>query len=985
MLEVRLMGTFAILFGGKPVTLSSRRAESLFAYLILTAGTLHRREKLAGMFWPDEPEEKARAYLRNALWLIRKTLHDQSKVEYILADDLVIGFNHSSEFWLDITEFKNASETATTEELIYAISLFQGEFLPGFYEDWTALEREHLQALYAAKVARVLELLEKEKRWSEILKWAEHWISLDNGPEAAYRALLIAYDALGDRTKVSLTYQRCVQALRELSLEPSEETRSLAFKRAHKLNIPLPLTSFIGRIKELKVISDLISKSRLVTLTGSGGVGKTRLAIQVSMEVLDLFPDGVWFLDLAPLNDPTLIPGTLANLLGLQQSSITELSTTDLLINYFRSRKALIIFDNSEHLIEACAQLINLLLSSCENLSILATSREVLRISGEIPYRVPSLETPVLNNDITVDVLTNLDSVRLFIDRAKLFVTESRLRNISAIAEICQRLDGIPLAIELAAARVNILRVEEILKQLENSLKLLTDDNRTTLPRHQTLRASLDWSWGLLSEIEKKFLRQLSVFAGGWSLEAAQAVCDGEALNLTSVLAKKSLIMVEQDTGPETRYRFHDIVCQYVREKLVETGEEIDFRTRHLKFFLQLSKQAEPALRGPQQVVWYKRFMVERDNLRAALEWADKTDVEAGLSLTEGLDRFWKAFDVREEARWLAKFVQKPESEAFPLPRAKALLALAWASSYTDEYSLSHADGQVQECLNFFRALGNREGEIDSLLLLGYLRFSLGSRPENDFIHEALTLAQSIGDVWRQASALDYLGQTTGVEQRFHYWDLAIKLFRQMGDWDTLVNVLSFSANFLILNGDFELAQKRLDEATLLNDQLQDKPVKASILYAFAQMAKAQGNYTQAREFWQEGLAILEEVGADATSLWYRLQLGHLTLREGKAGESGDIFWEAARQFQKDQNHMGLPFSLEGMAGWYSLVGKHLKAARLIGWADATRKKFKDPRPLFEQVDIDKIIAACIAQMGQIAFSTEYDKGERMALDELIT
>ena len=228
MLEVRLIGTFDIKCDGKPVTLSSRAAQSLFAYLILTAGNLHRREKLAGMFWPDVTEDKARAYLRHELWLIRKALLSKSKSDYLIADDITIYFNASAEYWLDITSLTNTNENASVDELMKALSVFQGEFLPGFYEDWITQEREHLQAVYEQKMARLLELLENEKRWNDILEWAERWISFGQESEAAYRYLMTSYDALGDRAKVTSTYQRCVQALRELDLEPSEQTRSLA-------------------------------------------------------------------------------------------------------------------------------------------------------------------------------------------------------------------------------------------------------------------------------------------------------------------------------------------------------------------------------------------------------------------------------------------------------------------------------------------------------------------------------------------------------------------------------------------------------------------------------------------------------------------------------------------------------------------------------------------------------------------------------------
>src|SRR5215216_4246823 len=491
MLEVRLIGKFEIKCDGKPVIIASRLAQSLFAYLIINAGTSYRREKLAGMFWPDTTEEKSRAYLRHELWTIRKVLPSN---QFLLSDDFSVAFDSSADYWLDRDALEKLADAASADESMAALAVYQGELLPGFYEDWIILEREHLQSVYEQKMARLLEMLEKEKRWHEVLEWAERWISVGQGPEAAYRALMIAYVALGDLAKLASSYERCVQVLRALDLEPSEQTRALLFNRTSSLNIPIPLTSFIGREKELKEVADLFSKSRLVTLTGSGGVGKTRLAIQVVADVLDLFPDGVWFLDLAPLSDPVLLPNILAGVIGLRESG--EISVTELLINYFRTRTALIIFDNCEHLIESCAQLVNLLLTSCQSLLVLATSREALRIPGEIPYRVPSLEIPKLNVDFAIDALASFESVRLFTERALIalpgFVID--FRNAYMVAKICQRLDGIPLAIELAAARTNMLTVEQISNRLDDRFKLLTHGLRTSLPRHQTLRATIEWS-----------------------------------------------------------------------------------------------------------------------------------------------------------------------------------------------------------------------------------------------------------------------------------------------------------------------------------------------------------------------------------------------------------------------------------------------------------------------------------------------------------
>jgi len=309
-------------------------------------------------------------------------------------------------------------------------------------------------------------------------------------------------------------------------------------------NLPAPLTTFIGREKEQSDVVGLIAKHRLVTLTGSGGVGKTRLSIKVGEQILGNYAGGVWLVELASLSNPALISQTFASLFGLTAQS--TISFTDLLINFLRAKSVLLIVDNCEHLLDACAHFIDTLLKSCPHLKIIATSREPLGITGEAIYLVPSLELPDFQQ--LIDTFRDFESVHLFEERAQLaqFDFSLTVDNAASVAQICQRLDGIPLAIELAAAKVAMLSTAQIAKQLDESFNVLTGGSRTALPRHQTLRASMNWSWGLLTESEQTLMRQLSVFAGGWTLEAAQAVCDGNALDLTSALVKKSLIMVDQ-------------------------------------------------------------------------------------------------------------------------------------------------------------------------------------------------------------------------------------------------------------------------------------------------------------------------------------------------------------------------------------------------------------------------------------------------------
>jgi predicted ATPase/DNA-binding SARP family transcriptional activator len=988
MLEVRLIGKFEIQCDGNPVIISSRIAQSLFAYLILKAGTLHRREKLAGMFWPDVAEEKARAYLRHELWRIRKAF-PQSIADYLVADDINISFNVSAEYWFDVATLEKVNEEASIKELMNALSVFQGEFLPGFYDDWVTQDREHLQSVYEQKIARLLELLESKKCWRDILEWAERWISFGQAPEAAFRYLMIAYDALGDHAKVASTYDRYVQALHELDLEPSEETRALVFKRTTKLNIPIPLTSFIGRQKELKEVVGLLSKSRLVTLTGSGGVGKTRLSIQVVAEVLEFFPDGVWFLDLAPLGDPALVPNILANMLGLRESG--ELPITDILVNYFRSRTALVIFDNCEHLIEACAQLVNLLLTSCEHLSILATSREVLRVSGEIPYRVPSLVIPRPDVEFAVDKFLNMESVRLFTERAAVispgFAINSQ--NVHAIAQICRRLDGLPLAIELAAARVNVLAVEQILKRLDDRFNLLKGGLRTALPRHQTLRATIDWSYDLLSEEERVLFKRLAVFAGGWTLDAAENVCTGNGiessnvLDLLSRLVNKSLILVETTDGA-SRYRGLETIRQFARERMIESGEEENICIHHMKYFLRLSEQVEPALKGFAQMEWYARLNDEHDNIRAALQWADIMDVEAGLYICGRLGQFWEEYDLREGERWLSKFLRARESQTYPHARARALYAYGIILNSTQQFTLLR--NVAEEGLKLYRSSGDQSGEIDSLVLLAIsLSTSHDFTRAREIAKAALYLSELVGDKWRKAFVLAELGWLgADYENQVRYWYQAIPLFREVGDLRLVEDYLGVLGNTELLHGDFESAQRHLDEALKLRQSWKRTGSMGFILNALCHLEVLKGNFEKARSFLEEDIAIQKDLGHRMKYLWDYTHLGHISVHQGNILEARNIFLETIQEFFNDKDEMGVAYSLEGVASLYVVVGKLEYATQLIGWADATREKSCDIRPPLEQADADRIIAACLAKMDEIAFSQAYDEGRKMTLDAVV-
>ncbi|HSG44870.1 MAG TPA: adenylate/guanylate cyclase domain-containing protein, partial [Anaerolineales bacterium] len=372
---------------------------------------------------------------------------------------------------------------------------------------------------------------------------------------------------------------------------------------SYPTNLPTHLTSFIGRENEIAEVGQDLSEHRLVTLTGSGGTGKTRLSLQVAADMLDSFPKGVWFVELAPITDPELIPQTILTAIGIkEQEGKTPL---DLLKEYLSEKRTLIVLDNCEHLISASARVVNELLRAAPKIKVLASSREALGVRGEASYPVPSLTLPNIKHLPAIEHLSQYEAVRLFIDRALLVNPSFEVDKDSApfLAQICYRLDGIPLAIELAAARVKILSVEQISKRLDDRFRLLTGGARTALPRQQTLRALIDWSYDILGENEQLLLCRLSVFAGGWTLEAAEEVCDGDGiesfdvLDLLSQLVNKSLVVVaERSRSGETRYRMLETIRQYARDKLLEASDADSVREKHLAYFVQLAKQAEPEL-----------------------------------------------------------------------------------------------------------------------------------------------------------------------------------------------------------------------------------------------------------------------------------------------------------------------------------------------------------------------------------------------------
>ena len=586
-------------------------------------------------------------------------------------------------------------------------------------------------------------------------------------------------------------------------------------------NLSQQLTTFIGREPEMQHVEQLLSKSRLLTLTGSGGCGKTRLALETARRLLPAYPDGAWWVELAPVAEPRLVPQATA--LALQVREVPGRTLTETLIAHVREKSILLLLDNCEHVIGACALLVETLLKACSHLRILATSREGFDVAGETVWRVPSLSSPDPLENPSADQLMQYEAVRLFIERAISVQSDFALttQNAAAVAKICQRLDGIPLAIELAAARVKALSVEQLASRLDDCFRVLTVGSRNALPRHQTLRAAIDWSYNLLTEPERLLLVRMSVFAGGWTIEAAEAVCSGEGLDkseildLLSSLVGRSLVLYKEHAGI-ARYRLLETVRQYGRNRLSD-ADHARARERHLEFFLELAEQAELQLLGGNQIVWLQRLDREHDNMRTALEWSQGPGgAERGLRLASALWRFWAIRSHFTEGRtWLERDL--PESgRVAPRVRAKALAGAGILAFFQGDFA--RAAQRFEAALAMSRQINEHWVTAFSLNYLSMLALYRDDHTEAIArAEQSRALSLKEGDRWNAAIA-----------------------------WHSLALVA-------YARGDYERSKALNNETLTLMQQVGDRALTYPLV-GLGHLAQREGNYARAVAFYREAM-----------------------------------------------------------------------------------------------------------------------------------
>ena len=628
-------------------------------------------------------------------------------------------------------------------------------------------------------------------------------------------------------------------------------------------NLPVQLSNFIGREREMAEVKRLLGSTRLLTLTGMGGTGKTRLSLQVAADVLDIFPDGVWFVEFATIDDPSLVLETVAAALDLRQEADRPLTTT--LTSFLRDRTLLLILDNCEHVVAACARLAETLLRACPKLRVLASSREPMSIAGETAWPVPPLSLPEHWREIAagpdaMERLGEYEAVRLFIDRATLARPAFQLTNdnIHLVAQICWRLDGIALAIELAAARIRVLTLQQIVERLDDRFHLLTTGSRNAVPRQQTLRSLIDWSHDLLSDAERRVFRRLAVFARGRTLEAIEGVCSGdgvetfEIVDLLTQLVDKSLVYVEKSPEHGARYFMLESIWDYANEKLIAAGEAETYRIRHLDCFLRFAEDAAPKIRGPEQREWLEIMGHEGYNIRYALDAAAELPGQAakGLRLLAATQRFIEVRGLFKEARDVfAKLLALPDAAPRDAIRAQALAAagrLAWVAD-----DCPACCGYQEEALAIFRELGDPNGAARALADLGFLAFDKADLPgTRALLEESNALAAPLADPRLTAHVQHIRGVLAAAdgdfEKAFALDEESLALYRQVGDtWQAIIVAWSVGVNAAV-RGKFDVARAHLGECLQVGLDLGNKWGASYPLEAFAVLAVAERDYNRA-------------------------------------------------------------------------------------------------------------------------------------------
>lgn len=983
-----MLGACFIEVGGRTVDLR-RKPKQLVKLLALQSNQRLHREQIVELLWTDQEPEAAINNLHKSIHAARRAFEPDllsgGDSKFILTKEGQIILTAPDGLRIDVLEFETLAAEAfhSTDEKSYdnALALYAGDLLPeDFYEDWTNERRESLRLAHRKLLRKLAALYENRAKFERSAEISRKLIALDELDEDAHRNLMRSLALGGNRPQAVKQFEQCRAVLKkELGVEPERETRELSEQIASgkfagrakqsqlssdsndgkssapptpRTNLPIQLTSFVGRGEEISEIKKLLAQSRILTLTGTGGIGKTRLAQKVAAESIDKFADGVWFVELAAIGDAPLVERSVAATLNVQEDATRPLIES--VREFLRSKQILLIFDNCEQIVGACAALAADLLKNCPDLSVLATSREALDTSGEIVWSVSTLSLPSdIRADATAD-FTDYEAVQLFIERARLVNPRFSLdaQNTETVARLCRRLDGIPLAIELAAARVRVLSVEQIAARLDNSLQLLTSGGRTTVPRHQTLRAAIDWSYEILSAPEQATWRALSVFAGGFALDAAEFICsdsdDNSILDSLTNLIDKSIVAASERAA-ETRYSMLETIRQYAAEKLRDAGEEIIIRQLHFDYFLKLAERAESEFSKPAQREWFGRVETELDNFRVALRWRinGEKNAASGLRLCNAMYRFWQAHGYLSEARgWFAAALSLVGDDAEKPVRAEAFYRFGDLANLQGDFA--EAQTAFEKSVRLWREAG---GSLVRLI---------------GVVEQLAFVAVRLGDYGKAANL----------------YGECLDFWRESGEQIGVARVLNGFGVLARYEGDYDLAASRLEEGLSIFRFLNHKYGLTAMTHNLGEAKLYQGDLIRAETLLRESLDLAREITDKRWESYALTTLGNLAVERGDFLQAIINFKTALTICREIGEKPFVAFILEGFACAFAEQADAPKAYRFLGAATALRESLKMMRSPAEQAILNKHLDKTGVQNKET--KRECNTGGTMPLEEAV-
>ncbi|MCL4831345.1 MAG: tetratricopeptide repeat protein [Caldilineaceae bacterium] len=927
MLTVRLLGQFTLTLDGETVELPSRPAQSLLAWLVLHPGIDHRREQLAGIFWPDATEENARNNLRHALWRLRRAVPE----ELLHTDKIAIRWIADGKWEVDTGALTaGPAQADRADDLLPSLQAYGGELLPGFYDEWVFPARDRLAALYDQRIGRLLALLLAEQRWQEAIQWAERWIAQGHTPEAAYGALMTAHASLGDRAPALAAFQRCVEALdQELGVPPSPETVALAdairtgqflgkmtgrqgdkatstlpphlvtLSPPHPFilsNLPAPTTPLIGRENELAQLATLLTAPdhRLVTILGPGGMGKSSLALAVGRAGLPHFADGVFWLELTALTSAEELPRAIGDSLGYPfQNDPRPLRQQ--LIGYLAGRQLLLLLDNFEHLLDG-AELLIALLEAAPGLHLLVTSRERLRLHAEALFRLDGLACPIERtfNQHSPD---EYGALHLFVQSVRRTIQDYTpgADQWPAIVRICRMVNGMPLGILLAASWVEHLPPAEIADAIAANVAFLGQDLRDLDPRHRRIEAVFEQSWQRLSADEQQALMGLSIFAGGFDRAAAKAVAGAPLPTLTRLVDKALLWRVG-----EGRYDLHELIRQWVRQKLVKTGREQATLALRSRWFLGLVSGQEARLKGAEQNQAIEWMAQEQENVRAAWFWAvEAKEVGPLQEAVEALGIFYNRPGYWEAGEgWMERTASGLGEPVTPQAALLQSWVFAWLGLFLHRVGkLTAAQERMAQALALV---------ADSPLPLREIALLRG------FVH--LHRAGDLMTNRRRESKIADLRQ-------------ALAIYSQLeDDWWT-VHTLIPLGHSEIFNGSIRAAMEKLQEALRLARRSGNRAGEMQALQSMSFAAEQMGQVAEGEDLARQALATIDDPAQQQPAL---SRLAFVLLARGKFAESVAV---SQRAIEWAKNSAGGPrdlaFTFNNLARGYLDLGRFAEAGEI--------------------------------------------------------